>query len=535
MSTTPNMSLVVPEVLVTTGPQYAQQINDALDVIDAHDHSSGKGVRVTPSGLNINIDLPFGNNQATNVKAVQLSQQTSVLTNAAIYNKGGDLYYRRGDGTEVRITTAAGVNVSGVGGITGLTNPAAATYTPAAVSFSWLSDAATFAKTGTGDLSIYSRAGAVGVVQAVTLVADVTTSAYSLRLPAAGPADNQLMRMKAATAGAFVDLLGTNNQVTVTHNTSDITLSLPQNIHTGASPTFNTLNLTDGINMAGAIAGATTGAFSGQVNVGSLVSTGAVSGGTGTFSGNISLTGAAGSTISGANYAATFGSVITDGLSTNLIAPKSGTYTAFSGQIYAANGMKADTIVPYSAAQTTTGNLSVNGNLKATTINEYTTNVGVQMQGRKNGAVPTAGYIGQVVTYTAGSDQAISTIPGEYNVVSFLVDPGEWEVSGNSIIHIDPNNTASGNNTVQIYLLQTAISASSAAFDDPSYISSVGLTNTPTITGALGKVYSAAFKRRIRVSVSTAYYLVTSVVKPIGSTAGTKFLASSFVKLERVA
>ena len=67
MATTPNMNLTIPEVLVTAGPQYATQVNTAFDEIDSHDHSTGKGARITPSGLNINTSLPFNNNSLTNV------------------------------------------------------------------------------------------------------------------------------------------------------------------------------------------------------------------------------------------------------------------------------------------------------------------------------------------------------------------------------------------------------------------------------------------------------------------------------------
>ena len=507
MSTTPNMSLVVPEVLVTTGPQYATQINAIMDVIDAHDHSSGKGVRITPSGLNINNDLPFNNNSATNIKAVQLAQQTSVSTNAAIYNKGGDLYYRRGDGTEVRITTAAGVNVSGVGGITGLTNPAAATYTPLATTFSWLSDASTYAKTGTGDLSIYSRFGATNVVQAVTLVADLATSAYSLRLPAAGPADNQLMRMKAATAGAFVDLLGTNNQVTVTHNTSNITLSLPQNIDTGASPTFNTLNLSDGINMAGAIAGATTGSFSGQVNVGSLVSANSISATSGTFSGNISLTGAAGATISGTNYAATFGSVTTDGLATNLITPKSGTFTAFSGIVNAASGVKTDTLAPYTG---TTG--------------------GIAITGKTNGIAVASGNVGYTTRYTPVAPLAFgaATIRID-NLVSFTLGAGEWEVEGNVIIEIFD---ASGNAGVKVQFVQAAISTTAGAWDDDSYLGTQVFSESSSIySGYYQNVYAP--RRTLRTAGTLPVYLVTRYYKTTANT-NAQYLAGSYIRVKRI-
>lgn len=61
---------------------------------------------------------------------------------------------------------------------------------------------------------------------------------------------NFLVRVKSTVNGLeFADLKGTANQITVTENTADFTLSLPQDIHTAASPTFVTVKLsglTDG-------------------------------------------------------------------------------------------------------------------------------------------------------------------------------------------------------------------------------------------------------------------------------------------------
>ena len=530
MSTTPNMSLVVPEVLVTTGPAYATQINAALDVIDAHDHSSGKGVRVTPSGLNINADLPFGNNQATNVKAVALSQQASVATNAAIYNLGGDLYYRRGDGTEIRITTAAGVNVSGVGGITGLTSPAAATYTPAALSFGWLSDASTFAKQATGDILLYSRAGAIGVVQAVTLVADVATSAYSLRLPATAPTDNQLMRMKAATAGAFVDLLGTNNQVIVTHTTPAITLSLPQDIHTGASPTFV------GLTLSGAVTGITS-----------------LSAATITASGNVSLTGPVASTLNAVNYSADFDVVQANVLKSNLIMQKSGTFTAVTSELRATGGLKADNISSVSGGAITVANglsmgfasiaagaisgtaLTASASMATPTINIATgatiinslgatinaltcstinSPTGVEIAGRLSTTPYPAFTVGEIVTASPASSVASSN--SFQNIVSISLTPGVWEVSAN----VQFLWNGFDQNSMRMRKLETAISLSSAAVDDQKYgncqffplygwgeFSSNTVDRGQTITSG-EFVQISLLSRRIQVSSTTTVYLV---------------------------
>ena len=83
-NTSPNMNLIVPipSTGVTgtgdVGPGYAQNIsNDLLTTIDTHDHSSGKGVQVTPAGLNINADLSFNNNNANQLRSTRFFSQPS--------------------------------------------------------------------------------------------------------------------------------------------------------------------------------------------------------------------------------------------------------------------------------------------------------------------------------------------------------------------------------------------------------------------------------------------------------------------------
>lgn len=540
MSTTPNMSLIVPEPLVTTGPTYATQINSTLDVIDAHDHSAGKGVRVTPSGLNINADLPFNQNSATNLKAVVLAPQASVSTNAALYNVGGDLFYRRGDGTQVQITTAGGVNVSGVGGITGLTSPASAVYTPASSLFSWLSGASTFAKQATGDLSIYSRSGAIGVVQAVTMVADVATSAYSLYLPATGPTDNQIMRMTAASASKFVTLQGTNNQVTVTHNANDTTLALPQNIHTGATPTFAGLTLT------GALSGVTTGSFSGQVNVGTLVSAGDISGTTGTFSshvsgvngtftgdvsgvnatfsGNLDLTGFL-KTITGTFVDATLRSVTT---SLN-ISSTSGTISA--------NNFSCGSTSLNQLSGVTTNQIIISGDIFPSVVG-----AGVNIIGKFDGNAFSAGRVGQVITQGMAGNVNAST--SYQNLIAYQIGAGCWEITTQTVVTWNV-----GNNTARVRAVDCALSLTTAAADSATYTSSqivpaygwaqdISTLNTLAVgeSIAVGESLSViTITRRVNVASPTFVYLVGKTRTYFGGTNNVYFNSTgTIIKAQRV-
>lgn len=128
MSTT-YMNLDLPTPSVTLGPQWASDINDAFDLVDAHDHSSGKGVKVKPNGMNINDDLDIQEHTLENVEAVELVTLDSTLSGATnslkVHSHAGDLYFTNSAGTPVQITSGGSI-VSSPG--------AASIFEPVAVS-----------------------------------------------------------------------------------------------------------------------------------------------------------------------------------------------------------------------------------------------------------------------------------------------------------------------------------------------------------------------------------------------------------------
>lgn len=111
LTTSPNMLLPIPTVGSEPGPQFGYDINTSLTLIDYHDHSSGKGVQITPSGLNISSALSFQGQNATNMGAVIFQNQSSLATLNALYTIGGELWFN--DGTNpVQITLAGSVNAT---------------------------------------------------------------------------------------------------------------------------------------------------------------------------------------------------------------------------------------------------------------------------------------------------------------------------------------------------------------------------------------------------------------------------------------
>lgn len=123
MATTNYMNLSLPTVSVTLGPEYATQNNTAFESIDAHDHTSGKGVKVPTLGLNINANLTFGGYKAYNLFSTQYTASGAALTGASnansvsVYN--GNLYFTNGSGNSVQITSG-GALVASPGAVTTL-------------------------------------------------------------------------------------------------------------------------------------------------------------------------------------------------------------------------------------------------------------------------------------------------------------------------------------------------------------------------------------------------------------------------------
>ena len=77
---TPLMGLDLPTPTVTLGPAWATQLNAALEVVDAHDHSTGKGTKVPTGGLNINADLDFNTFGLLQVGHLRFSDIVTPLT-----------------------------------------------------------------------------------------------------------------------------------------------------------------------------------------------------------------------------------------------------------------------------------------------------------------------------------------------------------------------------------------------------------------------------------------------------------------------
>lgn len=120
-TTTPNMSLTVP-VAGDTTPGYVDAITASLNAVDAHDHSTGKGVAVRASTLNWNTTVDTNGQAVTNLKTTRYADQASLPAAAnprALYTVAGDLWFNNGTSSAIKLTSGAGFNAAIVGGIAG--------------------------------------------------------------------------------------------------------------------------------------------------------------------------------------------------------------------------------------------------------------------------------------------------------------------------------------------------------------------------------------------------------------------------------
>lgn len=113
---TPNMELPSPVVGVDPGPDYADNIDACLTLIDQHNHSPGYGVLITPDGLDINLDLPFNGNNATQLRSTRFNVQSSQLTQPTdineLYDFQGNLFFIDNSGNQIQITSNGAVNAT---------------------------------------------------------------------------------------------------------------------------------------------------------------------------------------------------------------------------------------------------------------------------------------------------------------------------------------------------------------------------------------------------------------------------------------
>lgn len=190
--TSPNMNLTIPVPTLQTGPNWSFNLNSSLTLVDTHNHTSGKGVQIPTTGLNINADLPINGFNLTTIRSSRYSVQSGAISDvtdlSCVYAAGtdGDLYFNDGNGNQIRITQSGSVAGSS-GTITGLpSGTASAAYSAVAGTFVFQQATSTAANLDIGTLVVrYPGSYPSPSGNAILLEAPSTISSqYPLVLPA---------------------------------------------------------------------------------------------------------------------------------------------------------------------------------------------------------------------------------------------------------------------------------------------------------------------------------------------------------------
>ncbi len=189
-------------------------LDEALGiVVDRHDHTTGKGVKIPSAALNINADVPWSSGGTpraiTDLKAIDFfptaTASVSALAGALFLNSAdNELYWRTITGTNVQLTSGAALNVAAfAGGIGGdyVVSGALVSFDDALDTYLFQQQGAPrpWARMRSGDVDIYETAASI--VNRVRLQSPAALAAsYALTFPAALPGSTQLLQLSSTGA-----------------------------------------------------------------------------------------------------------------------------------------------------------------------------------------------------------------------------------------------------------------------------------------------------------------------------------------------
>jgi hypothetical protein len=113
---TPNMNLDLPVVSTTLGPEWASLLTAALELVDAHDHSSGKGSKITPAGILINALFDLNGQNLTDANSYGIENRASADTSnlGSLQRLNNNLYWITPSGASVQITSGSTLSNAGL-------------------------------------------------------------------------------------------------------------------------------------------------------------------------------------------------------------------------------------------------------------------------------------------------------------------------------------------------------------------------------------------------------------------------------------
>lgn len=230
MATTPNL-LIPIDIPGSTGgsPSYQWAVDNETfkTIVDSHSHlgTAGTGLQIVTAALNINADLTFGSNNATNLRSLRLTNNGAPLATGSdigcVYEASGNLYYNNSSGTAIRLTNGTSIDISSAGGVTGMPGTTAAiTYSLGLTTFIFTSASTLSASLDAGKVTIRQPGSASA--KGITLQSPTSLAAdYNVIFPAALPATKAGVALDASGNLSAVTPVVSNGAIMAAVNTTE--------------------------------------------------------------------------------------------------------------------------------------------------------------------------------------------------------------------------------------------------------------------------------------------------------------------------
>lgn len=114
----PYTGILVPTPGVDPGPDYAENVSNALTKLSSLTHTGASnldGLQIPTAGIDIDEDLSAQNNNIIDLRSTRYEDQSTVLSGSGdvdcLYFKNGDAWINNGAGTPVQLTSGSLVNI----------------------------------------------------------------------------------------------------------------------------------------------------------------------------------------------------------------------------------------------------------------------------------------------------------------------------------------------------------------------------------------------------------------------------------------
>lgn len=214
----PNMNLELPDVGQDIDA-WGAILNADLSLVDAHDHTSGKGIPIRAAALDIDGDVAFGGNGLTTVGRVDFSEVAALAAGAGVLfmsSSDHELYWRTSGGTNVKLTSGTTINTTLVGGIVGdyTSVGAEVAYDDSNDRYTFKQQSGTWARLASGDVRLYefntTESLFVGLAAPSALAAS-----FTITMPLAAPGSKSLVHMDSSGVLTATNTLDSNVSITL--------------------------------------------------------------------------------------------------------------------------------------------------------------------------------------------------------------------------------------------------------------------------------------------------------------------------------